>query len=113
MFESIRQGLQESIDFAEGKPVNAVGHDVSSPDVKAFREYVGMTLAEFASAFGISLGTLRHWERGETTRPGAGSAEHRCAGAESGAAGLVRRKEQLAAFSKPCLIIIRRTKHEV
>ncbi len=65
MFESIRQGLQEAIDFAEGKPVKAIVHDVSSPDVKAVREHVGMTQAEFASAFGISLGTLRHWERGD------------------------------------------------
>lgn len=38
MFESIRQGLQEAIDFAEGKPVKAV----SPPDVKAVREHVGM-----------------------------------------------------------------------
>jgi hypothetical protein len=42
MFESIRQGLQDAIDFAEGKPVKAVVHDVSSPDVKTVREYVGM-----------------------------------------------------------------------
>jgi hypothetical protein len=40
MFESIRQGLQEAIDFAEGKPVKAIVHDVSSPDVmKAVREH--------------------------------------------------------------------------
>lgn len=38
MFESIRQGLQEAIDFAEGKPFKAV----SPPDVKAVREHVGM-----------------------------------------------------------------------
>jgi len=25
----------------------------------------GMTQTEFASSFGISLGTLRHWERGD------------------------------------------------
>ncbi len=41
--ESIRQGLQEAIDFAEGKPVKAIVHDVSSPDVKAVREHVGLT----------------------------------------------------------------------
>ncbi len=70
MFESIRQGLQDAIDFAEGKPVKAVVHDVSPPDVKAVREHVGMTQAEFAAAFGISLGTLRHWERGDRTPRG-------------------------------------------
>jgi DNA-binding transcriptional regulator YiaG len=49
MFESIRQGLQEAIDFAEGKPVKALVHNVSAPDVKALREHVGMTQAEFES----------------------------------------------------------------
>ncbi len=39
MFESIRQGLKEAMDFAEEKPVKAVVHDVSSPDVKAVREH--------------------------------------------------------------------------
>ena len=34
-------------------------------DVKAIREKVGMTQTEFAASFGISLGTLRHWERGD------------------------------------------------
>jgi len=65
MFESIRQGLQEAVAFAEGKPVEAVVHDLSPLDVKAVREHVGMTQTEFAAAFGISLGTLRHWERGD------------------------------------------------
>jgi hypothetical protein len=45
MFESIRQGLQEAVDFAEGKTVKAVVHDLSPPDVKAVREHVGMTQA--------------------------------------------------------------------
>lgn len=40
MFESIRQGLQEAIDFAEGKPKPVKA--VSPPDVKAVREHVGM-----------------------------------------------------------------------
>ncbi|WP_258176865.1 helix-turn-helix domain-containing protein [Photobacterium damselae] len=34
-------------------------------DVKAVRNNVAMTQAEFASTFGISLRTLRHWERGD------------------------------------------------
>jgi len=33
--------------------------------VKAIREKIGMSQSEFASAFGISLGILRHWERGD------------------------------------------------
>jgi putative transcriptional regulator len=69
-FESIQQGLREAIDFAQGKSVKAVVHTVQQPDVKAVREHVGMTQAEFASAFGISLGTLRHWERGDRNPQG-------------------------------------------
>jgi putative transcriptional regulator len=69
-FESIQQGLREAIDFAEGKPVKAIVHEVSAMDVKAIREHVGMTQTEFASAFGISVGTLRHWERGDRTPRG-------------------------------------------
>lgn len=45
MFESILQGLQDAVDFAEGKTVKAVVHDLSQPYVKAVREHVGMTQA--------------------------------------------------------------------
>ncbi|MCP4399681.1 MAG: helix-turn-helix domain-containing protein [bacterium] len=69
-FESIQQGLREAIDFAEGKPVKAIVYEVSPLDVKAIRHHVGMTQTEFASAFGISVGTLRHWERGDRTPRG-------------------------------------------
>jgi len=64
-FESIKQGLTEAIDFAQGKTSKAVVHEFSPIDVKAIRKKIGMSQSEFASAFGISLGTLRHWERGD------------------------------------------------
>jgi len=64
-FESIKQGLTEAIDFAQGKTSKAVVHEFSPIDVKAVRQKIGMSQSEFASAFGISLGTLRHWERGD------------------------------------------------
>ncbi|MBN3495885.1 MULTISPECIES: NadS family protein [Vibrio] len=64
-FESIQQGLMEAIEFAEGETKGATVHKFSSVDVKAVRHSVAMTQAEFASTFGISLGTLRHWERGD------------------------------------------------
>jgi putative transcriptional regulator len=70
-FTSIKQGLIEAIEFAQGKTDAAVVHQFSAVDVKAIRQHVGMSQAEFASAFGISLGTLRHWERGDRTPRGA------------------------------------------
>jgi putative transcriptional regulator len=64
-FSSIEQGLTEAIDFAEGRPSKAVVHEFTPVDVKLVRKKLGMSQPEFASAFGISLGTLRHWERGD------------------------------------------------
>lgn len=69
-FQSIQQGLNEAIKYAQGQPTNAVVHEFSSLDVKGIRKKVGMTQTEFAAAFGISLGTLRHWERGDRTPHG-------------------------------------------
>lgn len=64
-FESIQQGLMEAIEFAEGNTKAATVHKFDPVDVKNIRHNIDMTQAEFASTFGISLGTLRHWERGD------------------------------------------------
>ena len=69
-FESIKRGMEEAIDFSEGKTSAAKVYKPSPVNVKAVREKVGMTQVEFASAFGISLGTLRHWERGDRSPHG-------------------------------------------
>ncbi len=58
---SIKQGLTEMLEYAAGP---------RTMDVKAIREQVGMTQTAFAAAFGISLNTLRHWERGDRTPQG-------------------------------------------
>ncbi len=70
-FSSIKQGLSEAIDYSEGKIEKAVVHEFSPLDVKNIRANVGMSQNEFASAFGISVSTLRHWERGDRTPQGA------------------------------------------
>ena len=64
-YESIKQGLQESIDYSEGKLKNVRVYKPRPVDIKQLRKRVGMTQLEFSSAFGISVGTLRHWERGD------------------------------------------------
>ena len=64
-FNSIKQGLAEAIDYSEGKCPKAVVHQFSPVDVKNVRSKLGMSQTEFASAFGISVSTLRHWERGD------------------------------------------------
>lgn len=69
-FESIKGGLGEAIEFAEGKPSKAVVHNLDAVDIKNIRSKVGMTQTEFAFAFGISVSTLRHWERGDRNPAG-------------------------------------------
>lgn len=69
-FSSIKQGLSEAIEYSEGKPGKAIVHEFGPLDVKAIRANVGMSQSEFASAFGISVSTLRHWERGDRTPQG-------------------------------------------
>ena len=64
-FDSIKQGLEEALEFSKGKKGKAVVHDFSPVDVKNIRASIGMSQNEFASAFGISVSTLRHWERGD------------------------------------------------
>jgi putative transcriptional regulator len=70
VLESIKQGLKEAIEFAEGKDIGAKVFKPSEIDVKKLRQEMGLTQIEFATAFGISVGTLRHWERGDRTPRG-------------------------------------------
>ena len=67
---SIKRGLTEAIEYAAGRASQAVVHPPRTIDVKSIREQVGMTQTAFAAAFGISLSTLRHWERGDRTPKG-------------------------------------------
>ena len=64
-FASIAQGLQEAIDLNEGKAIAARTHRPEEIDVAKLRFSLGLTQMEFAAKFCISLGTLRHWERGD------------------------------------------------
>lgn len=64
-FDSIKSGLEEAVAYAEGKTVKAEVHEIGPVDVKAIRGKIGMSQSEFALSVGISLGTLRHWERGD------------------------------------------------
>ena len=64
-FDQIKAGLDEAIDFAQGKKTDAVVHEYDDVDVKVLRKDLNMTQEVFAATLGISLGTLRHWERGD------------------------------------------------
>lgn len=64
-FDSIKRGLLEAIEHAEGRAPETRIHRPYPVDVKALRSKVGMTQEQFASRFGFSTATLRHWERGD------------------------------------------------
>ena len=64
--DSIKRGLKEAIAYADSK-ANKKAFRVHVPekiDVKAIRAGLDMTQENFASRFGFSVNTLRHWEQG-------------------------------------------------
>ncbi len=65
-YESIRQGLAEAIDFAQGKPSGAQVRKVEVPevDVASIRASTGLSQAAFARSIGVAKGTLLNWEHG-------------------------------------------------
>ena len=70
--QEIIAGLTEAVGYMDGTADRAQYgvHDfppASAPervDVKAIRQKLGLSQAVFATAFGLSLYTLRNWEQG-------------------------------------------------
>lgn len=65
LFESIKRGMEEAIAHSKGEKTGVCVFTPQEVDVKKVREKTGLTQNQFAATFGISLGTLRHWERGD------------------------------------------------
>ena len=70
-FTEISEGLKDAANHAKGKKSGVVEHTSEILDVRAIREKTGMSQERFCATFGISLGTLRHWEQGLRTPRGA------------------------------------------
>ena len=64
-FESIKKGLEEAVEYSKGKKVPVRIFHPEPVNVKIIRQKTRLTQDEFAAAFGISVATLRHWERGD------------------------------------------------
>ena len=73
LFEDLREGLQEAIDYERGTgkakrtvfmitPVNKY----SNEQIKSIRNKSGMTQAVFANYMGVSKKTVEAWELGRT-----------------------------------------------
>jgi putative transcriptional regulator len=69
-FEEIHAGLVDALEHAKGHESGVIEHRPRPVDVKAIREKTGMSQQRFCATFGISLGTLRHWEQGLRTPRG-------------------------------------------
>ena len=63
-YESIKRGLEEALEFSQGRDNGTKLHVLPRVNVKSLRLRTGMNENDFAAAFGISLNTLRGWERG-------------------------------------------------
>ena len=65
-YESIKQGLNEALAFAEGHASGALVHQVAVPDVDvaAIRAKTGLSQGAFARSIGVAKGTLLNWEHG-------------------------------------------------
>ncbi len=69
-FTEISEGLKDAANHAKGKQSGVVEHSPQPLDVKAIREKTGLSQQSFCATFGISIGTLRHWEQGLRTPRG-------------------------------------------
>ena len=70
-FESMRQGLVEATEHAQGRQPQTRVYQAEAVDIAAVRGRLGFTQAQFAARFGFSVATLRHWERGDRSPQGA------------------------------------------
>jgi len=70
-YTEINAGLKDSIAHAKGKKSGVREHRIEPIDVRSIREKTGMSQQRFCATFGISIGTLRHWEQGLRSPRGA------------------------------------------
>ena len=75
VFDSIMTGLQEALDYEEGKGTARTTKlsveplpDLSANEIKSIRCSAGLTQQTFAAALGVSAKTVEAWEAG-TNRP--------------------------------------------
>jgi putative transcriptional regulator len=81
MFESIKQGLTEAIEYERGKLPNVKVDKITvaplpiyaGEEIKAIRTEQHMTQRLFAEALGVSVKTVEAWETGSNSPSGAAS----------------------------------------
>ncbi|MCP4401669.1 MAG: type II toxin-antitoxin system MqsA family antitoxin [bacterium] len=66
--EQILEGLEDALDYAQGKQEGQRAHRVAvlqDIDVRAVRQQLHMSQQEFAENFGFSIHSIRNWEQGK------------------------------------------------
>jgi len=63
LFDDLVQSLKEAKDISEGKSNASRYFKITSPDVKAVREQIGLSQREFALMMRVSIRTLQNWEQ--------------------------------------------------
>jgi putative transcriptional regulator len=65
-YNSLMDGLNEAIAFAQGKETGAVVHQIAVPHVNVaqIRKTTGLSQSAFAKSIGVAKGTLLNWEHG-------------------------------------------------
>jgi putative transcriptional regulator len=74
MFDDLKQGLAEVDAFLSCQDTGAKVAIQAHVDVKTIRKRLNMTQAKFASVFGFSIDTIKHWEAGRRTPEGPARA---------------------------------------
>lgn len=69
-FARIKQGLNGAIGHAKGKQAGVKVWRPAAVNVAEVWGRLGFTQAQFAARFGVSVATLRHWERGDRNPQG-------------------------------------------
>ena len=74
LFEELVQSLKEAKDIAKGKAKPSRTFRLEAPNVKALREKIGLTQAEFARLMQVSIKTLQNWEQHRRAPTGPAAA---------------------------------------
>jgi len=75
VFDDIVEGLNDAIEFARGNTKEGVKvHIPAEMDMKAIREALNLSQADFATTFGFSSSQVRDWEQGRFQPVGSSRA---------------------------------------
>lgn len=74
LFNDLVQSLKEAKAIARGEASASRRIKVTTPDVKAVREQIGLSQSEFAQLMHVSIKTLQNWEQHRRNPTGPAAA---------------------------------------